>query len=205
MFSSVILTESSFGQLLHFSRAETAWRLPNGYGYTAFEASDPVTAYSFSGTLITETTTPEIVAGETPSAKSGRLRVKSFPVRTPSELRKDHCQISHVVVTLASDGKWSIDFLAEMNARLVPAESRTRFVSHHSDQLCVRVRPLLGQRLVTANGIDRVAVPSVASLYVPRFRLKHNSIRQLRADGVSDAVRQHFDRIGHIAIDLSYR
>jgi len=215
----VTASELCYSQLLHFSRAKPACCLPGGYGYSAFDASDSVTGFSFVGTAVTSGTAGNSVAtvetttrfadgttSSTTTTTSGSpgVQVKSFPLRT-RVLGKDHCQLSGVVVALSSDGTWSVDFLAEQNPNLLPPDERPRYLVHQQNQFHVRIRPLLGQRLVTVDALDNVAVPSVASLHVQPFWLQRNSKQQMRAQGQSQCVRQYFDKIGHVAVDLSYR
>ncbi len=210
--------ECGSAQLLHVSKAKQACCLPGGYGYTAFEQSDPATAYSFSGIpavgdnnaatdsgVIEETISyPDGTTATRRAIPATSVRVKSFPLRVKT-LEKDHCRISKVVVALSSDGTWSVDFLAEQNANVLPVDQRPRHLVHQQNQFHVRIRPLLGKRLVTVNAQDDVALPTMPCLHVKPFWMKRNSRRQIRAQGMSVDVRRHFDKLGHVAVDLTYR
>ena len=217
-------------QLFHVSRANRACCLSGRYNYSSDRLSSPVTAFSFPGTAVTAATgtagtgsststihktttssTHRTAAGTTTTLTTttgtvdgADLRTKTYPLRVKA-LKSEQCQISRVVVTLSSDGTWSVDFLAEQNPLLVAAAQRPRVLVDQQNEFYIAVRPLFNNGLVADDALDNVVVASATRIALPPFWLRRGQQRQLRVSGNDGMVRRHFDAIGYVAVDLQYR
>lgn len=183
----------------HATRTRPVCCLSGRYDYSLNKLTNPVTSLSFEGVLDTASIS---TAGTSPLA-SAPTRIRTFPLREKA-LTIDHCRISRVVVTIAENGEWSIDMVAEQNPQLLTNEKQPRIQLYQQNKFHITVRPLLGSQVVSSNSLDDVAAPTVSSLQVTPFWLEKGQTKNVHFSDYDPQLAARFDSIRQVAVDLQY-
>lgn len=166
------------------------------YGYRVDHLSSPVTGVSFA----------DASSGDTTAVSSQGYRdidLKRFPLREAA-LTSDHCQISSVSTVIRRDGTWTMGFRAVQDPELVLREERPKFVRFSQNHFYVTLRVYAGYRLAADSNQPSLARPVVTQFPAKAFWMRRGEIRQELASGTDLQLKQHFDRIDRVEVDLQY-
>lgn len=185
----------------HATRTKKVCCISGRYDYSSNKLTSPVTSVTFPGVIDTDSATSNSVRSE--HGTRTKIRIKSFPLRA-RVLASDHCRASRVVMTVAENGMWTVDMLAEQNAMLVDEQVRPKFQLYDQNRFHVTLRPLLGDVIVTPDTLNRVDAASVTSIRVAPFWLERGQSKQVHEEGYDARLEDRFDSIKVVAIDLQY-
>lgn len=199
----LVLCDSAEAQFLpHVTRTRRVCAISSLYDYEISRLSQPVSRLTFPG--VPELST--VGTGSSVAATGGGtpVRLRVFPLRDKA-LTNGHCSVSKVVVTVAENGRWSVDLMAEQNPLIVEETQRAKFALFAQNRFHLTLRPLTAEAGLVPGAADAVAAPAVTLIRVKPFWVERGKSVQVRDEGVDERLAERFAAIKVIAVDLAYQ
>lgn len=170
------------------------------YDYQPHRFTDPVSEGTFSAIAY-------LVDGSgRSSTTTGNMeRLKTFQMRK-ANLTLDHCQISHVTITISSTGNWTMHMQAKQHpGELLAAKLRPPFERFQRNLFRVDVRPVGLMTLDTAEATSPIAKPEFPCIPMQQFWIQKDQTQRIQRRGHSRDLARYFDVIQQTEIHFSYR
>lgn len=198
-----VLCDTVEAQFLpHVTRTRRVCAISGLYDYEISRLSQPVSRLTFPG--VQEMSAAGTGASVTAVGAGSPVRVRVFPLRDKA-LTNGHCSVSKVVVTVAENGRWSVDLMAEQNPLMVEEAQRAKFELFAQNRFHLTLRPLTAEAGLVPGAADNVAAPAVTLMRVKPFWLERGKSVQVRDEGVDERLVERFAAIKVIAVDLQYQ
>ncbi|MEZ6057569.1 MAG: hypothetical protein R3C01_12780 [Planctomycetaceae bacterium] len=175
------------------------------YDYSPHRCSNVMTEITSAGLALV--VTPELIDGTngtvgTPDVKQG-LAAKTFQLAA-RDLTNQHCRLSELTVTIASDGSWVFQCLATQDPSIVGEQMRPQFERYVRNHLHISVRGV-GLFPIGESVTDRVvAKPECFQIDLPQLTIEKREQRRIRLTGCTEDIANVYRLVDRVEVDLRY-
>jgi hypothetical protein len=132
------------------------------------------------------------------------MAVKVYQLSVP-EVRVDHCQLTQVAITIAEDGTYLVNCVAEHNPNLVDDKLRPPFFNFKRNGFHLSFRGVGQAQLKDPPQQRVVGQPQYFEIAPQPFWVEAGQKRTMRWTGRCDDVDRYFELIDRVDVELRYQ
>lgn len=194
--ATLLAADKFFGR-----RLKQRCELP-GYCYDVRRGVNPKSSSSTTAILWLVNGSPAVT--DVAVQGDNREKIKTFQM-SDADLQIDHCRISRVVVSITSEGYWTLSLTARQDPQLIPNPAlRPQFERYRRNRFRVAVRPV---GLMTLNAdIEeaKVAKPEFPFIAPQEFWVRKGEELRISRRGYCCCLDKYFHLIKQTEVDFSY-